>query len=152
LIGGGTNNRNPCTTNVNDNNDNQFVDETKLQAKQARQIRETFVSPTKVAAWKIREQLKKGRPGGGRCASLISADLPPAFRFSMDRRRSAPTYAMSKKSRANRNQTPDSRRSNVLDSFKSLVLDDNDAKKERRNGIKSIVVELGEVPSLFRAR
>jgi hypothetical protein len=132
--------------------DNQFVNETRLQAKEARQIRETFASPTRVAAWKIREQLKKGRPCGGRCASDLSAALPPAFRSSMDRRGSAPTYAMSKKSRASRNQTPDLRRSNVLDSFKSLVLDDNDARKESKNGSNKIDMELGEVPSLFRAQ
>jgi hypothetical protein len=78
--------------------DSQFVNETKLQHEEARKIRETFASPTKVAAWKIREQTKKGTSGGGRCASDISADLPKDFLSSMDRRGSVPTYAVNKES------------------------------------------------------
>lgn len=122
--------------------DSQFVNETKLQHEEARKIRETFASPTKVAAWKIREQTKKGTSGGGRCASDISADLPSAFLSSMDRRGSAPTYAVNKESKANRNQAPpDSRRSTLHDFWKSLDLDDHDAKLEARKGGKGIVVE-----------
>jgi hypothetical protein len=130
---------------------NNFVKKTKKQAEESRQIVNSFGSPTKVAAWQMRERAKQGGAGGRRCESEASiAELPPAFQSIQRRSRSVP-YVMGRKALSNRKQESRARRSSILDAVTSFCCDDSndpaawEAKLEVKNGKIRVVVELGEI-------
>jgi hypothetical protein len=129
---------------------NQFSNATSCAVEHSKATL-PFSSPSKTAAWKLREQEKGNRRVRSSSDQFRSAaELPPAFQnmpqFRSETFPSPTQYVLSKRGAEGRKKISKERRSGILDSLDNYCAEKVLVGISKDTGKKQIVVELGEIP------